>query len=89
VHSAAPAPGGAHAAAAGTVGIVGQERDWDELAAGARRPDDARSGALRKTRLEERSEEVLMVHTAVRVTELSTCNVQTLKARHVTGRAAP
>jgi hypothetical protein len=40
-----------------------------------------------KTRLEQRSKEVLMVRTAVRVIELSTCDVQMFKARHVIGRA--
>jgi hypothetical protein len=40
-----------------------------------------------KTRLEQRSKEVLMVRTAVRVIELSTCDVQMFKARHVFGRA--
>jgi len=61
----------------------------DELAAGAERPDDVSSeaAALRKTRLEQRSKEVLMVRTAVRGDELSTCDVQMFKARPVIGRA--
>ena len=61
----------------------------DELAAGAERPDDVSSeaAALWQDRLEQRSKEVLMVRTAVRVIELSTCDVQMFKARHVIGRA--
>ena len=64
------------------------KRDRDELAAGAERPDDVstEAAALRKTRLEQRSKEVLMVRTAVRAIELSTCDVQVFKARHVIGR---
>ncbi len=42
---------------------------------------------LWQDRLEQRSKEVLMVRTAVRVIELSTCDVQMFKARHVIGRA--
>jgi hypothetical protein len=40
-----------------------------------------------KTRLEQRSKEVLMMRTAVRVIEVSTCDVQMVTARHVLGRA--
>jgi hypothetical protein len=63
----------------------------DELAAGAERPDDvsAEAAALCRTRLEQRSKEVLMVRTAVRVNKLSTCDVQMFKARHAIGRARP
>ena len=63
----------------------------DEPAAGAKRPDDvsAEVAALGKTRQEQRSKEVLMVRTAIRVIELSTCDVQMFKARHVIGRARP
>jgi hypothetical protein len=45
------------------------------------------AAALRKTRLEQRSKEVLMVRTAVRMIELSTCGEQMFKARRVIGRA--
>ncbi len=40
-----------------------------------------------QTGLEQRSKEVLMVRTAVRVIELSTWDVQMFKARPVIGRA--
>ena len=46
-------------------------------------------GPPRKTRRDQRSKEVLMVRTAVRVIELSTCDVQMFKARHAIGRAQP
>ena len=42
-----------------------------------------------KTRLEQRSKEVLMVRTAIRVIELGTCDVQMFKARHAIRRARP
>ena len=63
----------------------------DELAAGAERPDDvsAAAAAPGQIRLEQRSKEVLMVRTAVRVIEPSTCDVQMFRARHVIGRARP
>ena len=59
------------------------------MAAGTVRPHDvsAEAWAPGKTRLDQRSKEVLMVRTAVRVIELSTCDVQMFKARHVIGRA--
>ena len=61
----------------------------DELAAGAEWPDDvsAEAAALGKARQEQRSKEVLMVRTEIRVIELSTRDVQMFKARHVIGRA--
>ena len=67
--------------------MVGRGRD--QLTAGAGRPDDGSSqaAALPKARPEQRSREVLMVRTAVRVIKLRTWAVRMRKARHLIGRA--
>jgi hypothetical protein len=54
------------------------------------RPDGVSgdAAALRRTRLERRFKEVLMVRTIVRVIEPGIYDVQRFKARRVTGRAS-
>ena len=64
----------------------------DELAARAERPG-AMCQQKQRARWQDPSgaaiKEVLMVRTAFRLIELSTCDVQLFKARHVIGRARP
>jgi hypothetical protein len=61
----------------------------DELAAGAERPDNVSAEAAARWQDPPGAaiKEVLMVRTAVRLIELSTCDVQMFRARHVIGRA--
>ena len=70
--------------------VVDRGRYRDELVVEVERPDGVSrdAAALRRTRLERRFKEVLMVRTIVRVIEPSIYDVQMLRARRVTDRAS-
>ena len=68
--------------------FVDHGRYRDGLVVEAERPDGVSpdAAALRRTRLERRFKEVLMVRTVVRAIEPSIYDVQMFKARRVTDR---
>jgi phenylacetate-coenzyme A ligase PaaK-like adenylate-forming protein len=68
--------------------VVDRGRYMDELVVEVERPDGMSpdASALRRTRLQPRFKEVLMVRTVVRVIEPSIYDVQMFKARRVSDR---